>query len=51
MKKFRVEYYIYNKRTEIYELHVKVVDSKELAEFIIEHAYDNEVMIREVKEL
>lgn len=51
MKLFRMEFYQYNKTTEIMELHSRVLDAKGLAEFIINTAYDKEYMIREVKEL
>lgn len=51
MKLFRMEFYKLNKKTDIMELHSRVLDAKGLAEFIIMIAYDKEYMIREVKEL
>lgn len=51
MKLFRMEYYHYNPRTEIYELHSIIVDAKQFAEFIIETAFSKDYKIREVKEL
>ena len=51
MKMFRIEYYQYNAKTDIYELHQTVVSAKLLAELIIDNAYNKEFMFREVKEL
>lgn len=51
MKLFRMEYYHYNPRTEIYELHSVLIDAKQFAEFIIETALSKDYRVREVKEL
>ena len=51
MKMFRIEYYQYNAKTDIYELHQTVASAKLLAELIIDNAYNKEFMFREVKEL
>lgn len=51
MKNFRIEYYLYNEETEIYELHADVIDAKQLAQAIIDNAYNKRFMFREVKEL
>ena len=51
MKLFRIEYYQYNAKTDIYELHQFVISAKQLAELVIDNAYNKEFMFREVKEL
>ena len=51
MKNFHIEYYLYNEETEIYELHADVIDAKQLAQAIIDNAYNKKFMFREVKEL
>lgn len=51
MKLFRIEYYQYNKQTDIFELHQSVINAKQLAELVIDNAYNKEFMFREVKEL
>ena len=51
MKLYRMEYYLYNPKTDIYELHQATVDAKQLAECVIDNAYNNKFKFREVKEL
>ena len=51
MKQYCMEYYHYNPRTDIYELHSILLDSKQFAEFIIETAFSKDYRVREVKEL
>lgn len=51
MKLFRIEFYQYNPKTDIYELHQSVIDAKKLAELVIDNVYNKEFMFREVKEL
>ena len=51
MKLYRMEYYLYNPKTEIFELHQAVLDAKALAECVIENAFNDKFRFREVKEL
>ena len=51
MKLFRMTFYQKNKDTEVHELKFRVLDAKGLAEFIIMNAYNQDVMVKEVKEL
>lgn len=51
IKYFRIRYYELDKAKDIYDLRRKKVDAKELAEFIIDNAYNNEIMMMEVKEI
>ena len=51
IKYFWIRYYELDKAKDIYDLRGKKVDAKELAEFIINNAYNSDIMILEVREL
>lgn len=51
IKYFWIRFYELDKAKDIYDLRGKKVDAKELAEFIINNAYNLDIMILEVREL
>ena len=51
MKLYRMEYYLYNPKTDIFELHQATVNAKQLAECVIDNAFNKNFKFREVKEL
>lgn len=51
IKYFWIRYYELNRVKDTFDLRGEKVDAKELAEFIINNAYNNDIMILGVKEI
>lgn len=50
MKYYFLSYYVYDIKTELWQYKDRKVSSKELAEFIIENAYNSQIKILHIKE-
>lgn len=51
IKHFWIRYYELDKAKDIYDLKGRKVDAKELAEFIIDNAYNFDIMLQGVREI